>query len=130
MWRHFGVIMSPENQGVFQLLNEVTFRRILVFYNSWERYLSCAPDGLVELVQDILAMKREFIKAFHKHRQEHYRGLSEGFLWHSYRQDNIIGCMWQVHVSAVMTRWTRFFGWTLLYLVVIAQDFLVSVVNM
>jgi len=37
-------------------------------------------DKLVGLVRDILAMKGEFIKAFHKHRQEHYRGLSEGFL--------------------------------------------------
>ena len=26
--------MSPGNLGVFQLLEEVTFRRILVFYNS------------------------------------------------------------------------------------------------
>jgi hypothetical protein len=26
--------MSPENQGVFQLLNEVTYRGILAFYNS------------------------------------------------------------------------------------------------
>jgi hypothetical protein len=57
-------------------------------------------------------MKGEFIKALHKHRQEHYRGLSEGFLWHSTCQDNTIGRMWQVHVSAVMTRRTRFFGGT------------------
>ncbi len=26
--------MAPENQAVFQLLKEVTFRRILAFYNS------------------------------------------------------------------------------------------------
>ena len=26
--------MSPENYGVFQLLKEVTFRRILAFYSS------------------------------------------------------------------------------------------------
>ncbi len=26
--------MSPGNQGVFQLLKEVTFRRILTFYSS------------------------------------------------------------------------------------------------
>jgi len=26
--------MSPENQGVFQLLKEVAFRRILGFYSS------------------------------------------------------------------------------------------------
>ncbi len=26
--------MSPENQGVFLLLKEVTFRRILAFYNA------------------------------------------------------------------------------------------------
>jgi len=57
-------------------------------------------------------MKGEFIKAFHKHRQEHYRGLSEGFLWHSTCQDNTIGHMWQVHLSAVMTRQTRFFEGT------------------
>jgi len=56
-------------------------------------------DKLVGLVRDILAMKGEFIKAFHKHRQEHYRGLSEGFLWHSTCQDNTI-------------RQTMFFGWT------------------
>ena len=31
MWRHFGVIMSLGNQGVFQLLKRVTFRRILAF---------------------------------------------------------------------------------------------------
>ena len=67
---------------------------------------------LMGLVQDILAMKGEFIKAFHKHRQKHYRGLSEGFLWHSTCQDNTIGRMWQVHVSAVMTRRTMFFGGT------------------
>ncbi len=34
LWRHFGVIMSLENQGVFQVLKEVIFRRILAFYNS------------------------------------------------------------------------------------------------
>jgi hypothetical protein len=35
--------MSPGNQGVFQLLKEVTFRRILVFYSErkWV-YFSCA----------------------------------------------------------------------------------------
>jgi len=65
---------------------------------------------LVGVIQDILAMKGKFIKAFHKHRQENYRGLSEGFLWHSTCQDNTISRMWQVHVSAVMTRRTRFFG--------------------
>ena len=32
--RHFGDKLSPENQGVFQLLKEVIFRRILAFYNS------------------------------------------------------------------------------------------------
>jgi len=30
----YSTMMSPENQGVFQLLKEVTFRRILAFYNS------------------------------------------------------------------------------------------------
>jgi len=62
------------------------------------------------MVQDILAMKGEFIKAFHKLRKEHYIGLSEDFLWHLTCQDNTIGRMWQVHVSAVMTRRTKFFG--------------------
>ena len=104
--------MSPEKQSVFQLLKEVTLRRILTFFNSWEGCLSCATHGQAGMVRDILAMKGEFIKAFHKHCQEHYRGLSEGFLWHSTCQDNTIGRMWQVHVSAVMTRRTRFFGGT------------------
>jgi hypothetical protein len=36
--------MSPEKQGVFQLLKEVTFRRIVVVYGSWwERELWCYP---------------------------------------------------------------------------------------
>ena len=112
LWRHFGDKMPPENQGVSQHLKEVTLRRILTFFNSWEGYLSCATHGLAGMIRDILAMKGEFIKAFHKHCQEHYRGLSEGFLWHSTCQDNTIGRMWQVHVSAVMTRRTRFFGGT------------------
>jgi hypothetical protein len=30
--------MSPENCGVFQLLKEVTFRRILAFYSSMRSY--------------------------------------------------------------------------------------------
>jgi len=32
--------MSPGNQGVFQLLKEVTFRRILVFYGprKWDHF--------------------------------------------------------------------------------------------
>ncbi len=35
--------MSPENQGVFQLLKEVTFRRILAFYSSrkWGYFWWC-----------------------------------------------------------------------------------------
>jgi len=69
-------------------------------------------NELVGPVREILAMKGEFIKAFHKHRQKNYRGLSEGFLWHSACQDNTIDSKWQVHVSAVMTRRTRFFGGT------------------
>jgi len=32
--------MSPGNQGVFQLLKEVTFRRILAFFSLWEGYFS------------------------------------------------------------------------------------------
>ena len=97
-----GCLPAPEkgdiskNSDILQLVGRVPFL--------------CAE--LVGLVQEILAMKGEFIKAFHKHRQEHYRGLSEGFLWHSTCQDNTIGRMWQVHVSAVMTRRTRFFRGT------------------
>jgi len=34
LWRQNGDKMSPENQGVFQLLKDVTFRGILAFYNS------------------------------------------------------------------------------------------------
>jgi len=37
--------MSPKNHGVFQLLKEMTFRRILVFCSSWERWLSYARIG-------------------------------------------------------------------------------------
>jgi len=35
--------MSPGNQGVFQLLKEVIFRRILVFYNAlkWGHFGGC-----------------------------------------------------------------------------------------
>ncbi len=43
--------MSPENQGVFWVLKEVTFRRILAFCNSWEGCLSCASYWLVGLVR-------------------------------------------------------------------------------
>ncbi|MHC4243604.1 MAG: hypothetical protein ACYSU4_14455 [Planctomycetota bacterium] len=34
-------MMSPENQGVYQLLEEVNFRRIQAFYNSrkWGHFL-------------------------------------------------------------------------------------------
>ena len=37
--------MSPENQGVFQLLKEVTFRRILAFYSSrtWGHFEALCP---------------------------------------------------------------------------------------
>jgi len=36
----YSTMMSPGNQGVFQLLKEVTFRRILAFYDSikWGRF--------------------------------------------------------------------------------------------
>jgi hypothetical protein len=37
--------VSPENYIVFQLLKEVTFRRILTFYSLLEGCLSCAPDS-------------------------------------------------------------------------------------
>ena len=95
----------------------------LASYRSLYNEIETMVDGLVGLVQEILARKGEFIKAFHKHRQEHYRGLSEGFLWHSTCQDNTIGRMWQVHVSAVMTRRTRFFGWTGIQIPVFVQIF-------
>jgi len=36
LWRYFGYMMSPENQCVFQLMKEMTFRRILTFCSSWE----------------------------------------------------------------------------------------------
>jgi len=46
--------MSPGNQGVFQLLKEVTFRRILAFRNLWKRgnwryyiILLCCPFAAV-----------------------------------------------------------------------------------
>ena len=36
--RYSGVKPSPGNQGVFQLLKEVTFRRIRTFCRLWERW--------------------------------------------------------------------------------------------
>ncbi len=42
--------MSPENQGVFQILKEVTFRRILTFYQLVGR-VTFFCDGLVRLVR-------------------------------------------------------------------------------
>ncbi len=33
--------MSPGNQGVFQFLKELTFRRIMTFWSSWEGCLLC-----------------------------------------------------------------------------------------
>ena len=61
MWCHYGDMMSPENQGVFQLMKEVTFRGILVFYNlrKWGYFegawavAQCASGWLVGLVQEI-----------------------------------------------------------------------------
>jgi len=47
-----------------------------------------------------------------KHKQEGCRGLSEGSLWYSCRQDNRISCTWQVYVSPLVTLWMRLFGWT------------------
>ena len=50
-----------------------------------------------------------------KHNQEDCRGLSEGSLWYSCRQDNTMSRMWQVQVSPFTTRRTEFFGWTGLF---------------
>ena len=36
----------------------------------------------------------ELIDVVCKHRTEHYRGLSEGFLWHSTCQNDTINRMW------------------------------------
>jgi len=46
--------MSPENCGVFQLMEEITFRRNLAFYNSqkWGRLLQPPSDS--SLVAQIL----------------------------------------------------------------------------
>jgi hypothetical protein len=53
--------MSLGNQGVFQLLKDVTFRRVLVFYNSrkWGHFGAVharlsVPDWLVGLVRELL----------------------------------------------------------------------------
>ncbi len=51
LWCQNGDTMSPGNQGVFQLLKEVTFRKILAFCNLWEGCLSCASYWLVGLVR-------------------------------------------------------------------------------
>jgi len=42
--------VSPENQGVFQLLKEVTFRRILAFYSSrkWGHFRWCLGFGYLQ----------------------------------------------------------------------------------
>ena len=47
--------MSPENQGVFQLLKEVTFRRILAFYISrkWDHYTSLRADDYFYLMTNL-----------------------------------------------------------------------------
>ena len=50
--------MSLENRGVFQLLEEVIFRRILVFCSSWEGCLLCVSDGLVGLSQEVSAREK------------------------------------------------------------------------
>jgi len=47
-----------------------------------------------------------------KHKQEDCRGLSEGSLWYSCRQDSTISYMWQVRVSHLLTKGTELFGWT------------------
>ncbi len=46
--------MSPENQGVFQLLKEVIFRIILAFWNSWEGQL-CLRVLVCDVPQDEFA---------------------------------------------------------------------------
>ena len=60
--------MSLENQGFFQLLKEVTFRRILVFYNSrkWGRFRgictwSDASGWLIGLVQRFSINFQEYV---------------------------------------------------------------------
>ncbi len=55
--------MSPENYGVFQVLKEVNFQRILAFYNSqkWGHFggvCSRRSGWLVGLVRDISASLR------------------------------------------------------------------------
>ncbi len=58
MWCQNGDKMSPENQGVFQLLKDGTFRRILTFYNSrkWGHFwgASCVRTGHERLVGPVL----------------------------------------------------------------------------
>jgi len=55
--------MSPGNQGVFQLLKEVTFRRILAFYDArkWGHFggvCSRRSGWLVGLVREIITSGR------------------------------------------------------------------------
>ncbi len=60
--------MSPGNQGVFQLMKEVTFQRILTFCNSekWGRFggdecaARCASGWLVGLVREISEIKKDY----------------------------------------------------------------------
>jgi len=51
-------MMSPGNQGVFQLLKEVTFRRILAFCSWLEGCFLCASGWLVGPVQQIWAREK------------------------------------------------------------------------
>jgi len=51
--------MSPENQGVFQLLKEVIFRRILAFYNL--RKWSCFFHVLNQFYQKKLPILNQGI---------------------------------------------------------------------
>ena len=50
--------MSPGNQGVFQLLDEVAFRRVLVFYNSqkWERFTQDTDPKKIHLLHILIIL--------------------------------------------------------------------------
>jgi len=68
--------MSPENQGVFQLLKEVTFRRILTFYNSrkWCHFWG----GLSTVLVACITVTGSVIIIVVKHSIEtHYLSLEE-----------------------------------------------------
>ena len=61
LWRHFGDIMSPENQSVFQLLKEVAFWRILAFCSLWE---VCESSQACHLLLNLLVWLYELLKTW------------------------------------------------------------------